>query len=117
RLMASSTIGSASLAATMRTDSPAARMPIPLPCRPDWLRTNERAASIRSSTDFGGLKYEGQRGSGYFSPAVAPARAVALAPFVPFSARLQAAATTAIDRNTTARRSRAFGRFIAVLPL
>ena len=37
---------------------------MPLPWRPDWLRTSARAAGIRSSTDFGGLKYDGQRGAG-----------------------------------------------------
>jgi hypothetical protein len=72
------TIGSASSAATMRTFSPSRRMPIPLPCRPDWLRTSCRAAGSRSSTDFGVLKYEGQRGAGYFSP-LAPTAALAAA--------------------------------------
>jgi hypothetical protein len=43
-------------------------MPIPLPWRPDWLRTSSRAAGINSSTDFGFLKYDGHRGAGYFSP-------------------------------------------------
>src|ERR671934_2447788 len=90
-------------------------MPMPLPCSPDWLRTNDRAASIRSSTDFGGLKYDGQRGSGYFSPA-APARAAALVPLVVSSClRLHAAATTTITRKTT---TKAFAtRVIAAHPL
>ena len=74
---------------------------MPLPCSPDWLRTNDRAASIRSSTDFGGLKYEGQRGSGYFSPAV-PARVAPLAELVrSLFPWLHAAATTTAVRNRT----------------
>src|SRR4029078_6065649 len=76
-------------------------MPMPLPCRPDWLRTKLRAAAIRSSIDFGGLKYDGQRGSGYDSP-VAPARVAALAESArPLSARPHAAATITVVRNTT----------------
>src|SRR5260370_31346576 len=86
------TSGSASLLVTISTDSPGARMPIPLPCRPDWLRTSARAAGIKSSTDLGGLKYDGQRGSGYLSPAAAPPDAVALAPSERFD-RLQSPAT------------------------
>src|SRR5438093_12038590 len=78
-------------------------MAMPLPSRPDWLRTNDRAAPIRSSTDFGGLKNEGQRGSGYVSPAAAPARPAALAPSERLeSARPHAAAATTIVRKTTA---------------
>src|SRR5919204_7005712 len=89
-------------------------MPMPLPWSPDWLRTNDRAASMRSSADFGGLKYEGQRGSGYFSP-LAPARVAALAESLrPLSERLHAAATTMAARNTTVSSLTAFeASFIA----
>src|SRR5258708_34063299 len=102
RRMASTTIGPASFFAPIRTDSPAARMPMPLPCRPDWFLTSARAAGIRSSTVFGGLKYDGQRGAGYFFPPLAPARAVAPA-LSDRSARLQAPATPAAAIIETAR--------------
>src|SRR6185295_444139 len=117
RLIASSTIGSASLLATIRTDSPACRIPMPLPCKPDWLRTNLRDASMRSSTDFGGLKYEGQRGSGYVSPA-APARVAALAESLrSLLARLHAAATMAVARKTTVTSFTAFDRRVIAFSL
>jgi hypothetical protein len=45
------------------------------------------------------LKYEGQRGSGYLSPAAAPARGAAFAdPSRALSARLHAAATITVAR-------------------
>src|SRR5947208_5179307 len=99
RLIASSTIGSPSFATTISTDSPGWRMPIPLPCSPDWLRTSARAAGRRSSALFGGLKYDGQRGSGYFSFGPAPARVLAAAPpssdlAVPLRPQAPAAAAT-----------------------
>src|SRR5215217_6125953 len=72
------TMGSPSSATTISTFSPSRRMPIPLPCRPDWLRTSRRAAGISSSADLGVLKYDGQRGAGYFSP-LAPTAALAAA--------------------------------------
>src|SRR5947209_14234021 len=105
RLIASSTIGSPSFATTISTDSPGWRMPIPLPCSPDWLRTSVRAAGTRSSADFGGLKYDGQRGSEYFSFGCAPARELALAPALDsdpeVSVRWHAPArTAALSRST-----------------
>src|SRR5262249_49941638 len=94
RLTASSTIGSESFEATMRTDSPGARMPRPLPWRPDWFLTSARAACIRSSTEFGFLKYDGHLGSGYFSPP-APTRAAAVAAPDPVAAPDSAAGLAA----------------------
>ena len=64
RLTASMTSGSALALMTIRTDSPDFSTPSPLPCSPERLRTRARAAAIRSSTFSGGLKYDGQRGSG-----------------------------------------------------
>src|SRR5262245_56217314 len=83
RLIASRTIGSLSKLATISTDSPGSRMPMPAPWNPERFRASVRAAGINSSMPFGGLKYDGHRGAGYLSLSAAADEALAAPLAVP----------------------------------
>src|SRR5687767_10632318 len=96
-------MSSASTLATKSTVSPFSAMPRPAPWRPRRARTSGRTCGMTSSIVAGGLRYDGNRGSGYFGLSELADGASARDALPWLSDLRQAAMSTAMAAQVTAR--------------